>query len=146
MGNRYVVDIDLTPTGGNDVVTIVSPANRRVRPVQIAITGNGTTSAAQRLLLARSTGGTTGGGAITPNKADHIEQPTAAATVNTTWSGQPTIESNGVMLGWNALGGAIVYNVPKGAFEARNGENVSIRAVSGPTYQACSVSVIYEED
>lgn len=146
MGNRYTVDIDLTPTGGNDVLTIVSPANRRVRPVQVIATGRGTTSAAQGLDIVRSTGGTTGGGAITPSKADHSEQPAAASTVNTTWSVQPTVEGNAVRIGWNAIGGGFAYNVPKGMLEARNGENLSIRAPSGFTFQACTVSVVYEED
>ena len=147
MGNRYIADIDLTPTAGSDVMTIIPPSGRRSRLVQVVIGGNGATSAAQRLLVVRSSGGTTGGGAITPNKFDHSAQPAAAGVVDTTWSAQPTVESNGITLGWNALGGAIVYNVPKGSLEAlSNTEYLSIRAPSGPTFQACSVSVVFEED
>jgi hypothetical protein len=51
------------------------------------------------------------------------------------------------VIGWNALGGANRYIPPKGyIFEARNGENISVRAPSGPTYQAMSISVLIEED
>ncbi len=147
MGNRYYADIDLTPTGGNDVMTLIPASNRRARLVQVVISGNGTTSAAQRLLIARSNTGATSGGAITPNKADHADQPSAAATVPTTWGTQPTLDGNGITLGWNALGGAIVYNVPKGMFEARStADYISLRAPSGTPYQARSISMVFEED
>lgn len=147
MGNRYTVEQrNVTPTAGNDVMTIVTASNRRARLVQVTVAGRGTTSAAQGLELANSSGGTTGGGALTPDKAEHIDQPSAASTVNTTWSAQPTLATHAIPLGWNALGGAIVYNVPKGMLEARNGANLSIRAPAGYTFQACSVSVVYEED
>lgn len=147
MGNRYIADISLTPTAGNDVMVLIPASGRRARLVQVVVTGDGTTSAAQKLLIARSSGGTTPGGAITPDKADHLQQPSAASAVDTTWSAQPTLVSSGVTLGWNALGGAIVYNVPKGMFEAvSNTDYISLRAPSGPTFQACSVSMVFEED
>lgn len=147
MGNRYIADISLTPTAGNDVMVLIPASGRRARLVQVVVTGDGTTSAAQKLLISRSSGGTTPGGAITPDKADHLQQPSASSAVDTTWSAQPTLVSSGVTLGWNALGGAIVYNVPKGMFEAvSNTDYISLRAPSGPTYQACSVSMVFEED
>lgn len=147
MGNRYVADIDLTPTAGSDCLTLIPPSGRRARLIQVCISGNGTTSAAQRLLICRSNTGATGGGAVTPNKFDHTDEPSSSSTVNTTWGTQPTLDNNGITLGWNALGGAIVYNAPKGAFECRsNSEYLSLRAPSGPTYQACSISLVYEED
>lgn len=149
MGNRYTVKREnITPTAGQDLLTIVSPSGRRARLVQVAIGGLGTTSAAQQVLIGRSTGGTTGGGAITPDKAEHTDQPAAASTVNTTWSAQPTIGTNTIPLGWNALGGGIVWNAPNGAlFEARNAENISVRALaSGVTYQPMSIAAVYEED
>lgn len=149
MGNRYVVKREnFTPTAGNDAITIITASSRRARVIQVTVGGLGTTSAAQQFLIGRSTVGTTGGGAITPDKFDHSEQPAAASTVDTTWSVQPTIGTNTTVLGWNALGGAIVWNAPKGSgYEARNAENISLRAISsGVTYQACSVTVVFEED
>lgn len=148
MGNRYFVSRDnVTATGGQDVLTIVSAASRRTRILEVSIAGRGTSSAAQQLQVGRSTGGTTGGGAITPSKADHSDQPAAASTVNTTWAAQPTFETNYEVVGWNALGGANRWVPPKGsAIEARNGENISIRAPAGPTFQAMSISVLFEDD
>ncbi len=146
MGVRYLVEQrNVTPTAGNDAITIISPASRRIRLVQVTVAGRGTTSAAQGLEVGRSTAGTTPGGAVTPNKFDSIDSPSAASTTATTWSVQPTLETNMVPLGFNALGGAIVYNVPAGAVEARNGENISIRAPASYTFQALSVSAVFEE-
>lgn len=146
MGTRYLVRLTVTPVAGEDVMTLVSAANRRMRPIQVAIAGVGTTSAAQRLHLCRSTGGTTGGGALTPNEAGHTDQVAAVTVVNTTWAAQPTPETHMVPLGFNALGGAIIYNVPRDALECRNGENISLRANTGVTYQAVDVSILFEED
>lgn len=148
MGNRYHVSRDaVTPTGGNDLLTIVSASNRRVKIIEVTVNGRGTASAAQEIVVGTSTGGTTGGGGITPDKYDHVDQPSAASTVNTTWSVQPTISTNVKKMGFNALGGAHNWIPPGGAaLQARNGANISIRATSGPTWQAMSISVVYEED
>lgn len=151
MGQRYVVTRDnFTPTATQDALTLISGSGRRIRLIDVNVTGQGASSAAQRLLVGRSTGGTTPGGAITPSKAEHTEQPAANFTTATTWSGQPTLETNTHVLGFQALGGINRLpqqaGRPNGIIEARNGENISIRAPSGPTYQACSLSVTVEED
>ncbi len=149
MGNRYIIERNnITPTAGQDVMTYVTASGRRARLVEVVVTGQGSSSAAQRLDVGRSTGGTTGSGAITPDKFDHTDQPAAAGTLNTTWSGQPTIGTNVHSLGFNALGGCAIWKAPGGkAYEARNGENISIRCPSGaPTPQACSVTMVIEED
>lgn len=151
MGQRYSITRDqFVPTGGQDMITIVSASGRRVRLVALEIGGQGSSSAPQELRICRSTGGTTGGGAITPNKAEHSDQPAAVSTVNTTWSAQPAQDGNGPTVTWNALGGPNRWGTqpgrPNGMIEARNGENISIFAPSGPTYQKCSVSATIEED
>jgi hypothetical protein len=150
MGNRYVVARqNITPTAANDVFQFLSLASRRMRMIQVSIGGLGSSSAAQQFLLGRATGGTTPGGPIVPDKFEHNDQPAAVTVVNTTWSAQPTMGTNYVVLGWNALGGSIIWNAPAGGnkFEARNAEFLSLRALtSGVTYQACSVSAIFEED
>ena len=73
-----------------------------------------------------------------------------ASAFNTTWAAQPTLETNAHVVGFNALGGVnqLVAQPgrPNGICEARNGENISIRAPAGPTYQACSISATFEED
>lgn len=149
MGNRYVVlRENATGVANQDLLTIVSPSGRRIRLLQVAIGGKHTSSAAQMVLIGRSTGGATPGGALTPSKFDHNEQPAAASVVNSTWGTQPTMESSQVPLAFNAMGGQAIWNAPKGAgFEARNGENISIRIpAAGITPQPCSVSAIFEED
>jgi hypothetical protein len=153
MGNRYVLkQNNITPTAGNDIMTIVTAASRRARLVEVTVSGRGTSSAAQQIEFGRSTGGTTGGGALTPNKYDHQDQPVAVSTVNTTWTGQPTFDTHTEIAGWNALGGAFRWTPPvKGGsgaagIEVRNADNISIRASAGVTFQPMSVSVVYEED
>jgi hypothetical protein len=128
-------------------MTIIAATNRRVRIVEISVAGRGITSAAQQLFVANGSGGTTGGGAISAVAFDHAEQPTAASTVNTTWSSQPTLSASGEVIGWNALGGANRWIPPGGgALQARNGAYISVRAPSGPTYQSMSINVVIEED
>lgn len=151
MGNRYTISRSAhTPVATQDSLTIISAANRRVRIVSLRGSGNGASSASQRFQIGRSTGGTTPGGAIVASKTGHAEEPAAVFTTATTWAAQPTLETNVEEVGWNALGGPVQWltppGAPQGSFEARNGENISIRAPTGPTYQACSFSVVVEED
>lgn len=148
MGNRYTVSREnFTPTAGNDALTLISGSGRRIRLVELRAIGRGSTSAPQALTVARAPTGTTPGGAITPSKADHSEQPAANFTTATTWSVQPTPETNGVVVGWNALGAAPPLAAPKGQIiEARNGECISIRCPTGTTPQPQSISCVVEED
>jgi hypothetical protein len=147
MGRYLVMRENFTPSAGNDALTLISGSSRRIRLVGLSVRGAGTSSAQQGFQVARSSGGSTPGGAITPSKADHTDQPAANFTTATTWSTQPTLETNGVVIGWNANGGFTPWVPPRGQIlEARNGEMISIRAPSGPTYQACSFTAIVEED
>ena len=148
MGNRYIIkQQNITPTAGSDILTIISASVRRVRICEVSVAGRGTSSAAQQIEIGRSSSGTTGGGAQTPGKADHTDEPAAVATYNTTWSVQPTLDAHSEVLGWNALGGNNRWIPPAGKIlEARNGEQLSIRASAGVTFQAASISVIVDED
>ncbi len=154
MGNRYVIKQNsVTPTAGNDIMTIVSGTTRRVRLVEVSINGRGTSSAAQQVEFGRSTGGTTPGGALTPSKYDHQDQPVAVSVVNTTWgAAQPTLDTHTETAGWNALGGAYRWTPPvKGGtgaagIEVRNGDQISLRATTGVTFQPLSASMVFEED
>ena len=150
MGNRYIVkQQNITPTAGNDILTVLSVSNRRGRLISISVAGRGTSSAAQQIEVGRSTGGTTGGGAQTPGKYDHTDQPVAAFTYDTTWAAQPTLDAHSEVIGWNALGGANRWAPTKGSFEFRGAgtvEQISIRASAGVTFQPLSISVVVEED
>lgn len=148
MGNRYIIkQQNITPTAGNDILTIISASNRRGRVIEVSVAGRGSSSAAQQIEVGYSTGGTTGGGSVTPDKFDHADQPTAAFTYNTTWAAQPSLTTNSEVLGWNALGGANRWIPPRGsALEIRNGAQISFRASGGVSFQAMSFSCVFEED
>lgn len=151
MGNRYIVkQQNVTPGSGVDIVTITSISNRRGRLVEVAVAGRGTTSAAQQIEVGRSTGGSTSGGNITAGKFDHTDEPAAVFGYATTWGTQPTLDTNSEVIGWNALGGGNRWIPPKGTgFEIRGAatpEQLSIRASVGVTFQAMSLSAIFEED
>jgi hypothetical protein len=151
MGNRYTVSQEnVTPTAGNDILTLVSATSRRLRIWEVQVSGRGTSSAAQSIEVSRSTGGTTPGGAATVNKTDHTDEPTNTFTTATTWAAQPSQDASRTVLGFNALGGAnragSASSTRPYGLEARNGENISIRAATGITWQPISLSVVVEED
>lgn len=152
MGNRYVVKrVNFTPANTtDDVLTIRCAASRRARILAVYVNGQGASSAPQGLTISRvTTVGVTPGGAITPDKADHVDQPAATMTTATTWGTQPVVNTNGVTMSWNALGGKDQWTATqatKGMFEARNSEELSLRPTVGPTPQAMSISVVVEED
>lgn len=152
MGNLYcVMKNNVTPTAGQDVLTIQPAANRRVRFRYANATGLGSSSATQALQLGRSTAGATGGSSITPDKYVDSQQPAAASTVFTTWTVQPTLGTNTQTLGFNALGGNQSWTpIQPGGFEANaavSSEMLSVRGLAaGVTYQALNIVVIFEED
>lgn len=151
MGQRYTVSrLNVTGTAGNDLITLISAASRRIRIVSVNVIGRGSSSAPQSTHLSRGATGTTPGGAITPDKAEHVDQPASAATTATTWAVQPALQTNPIAVGHNALGGINRWTTdpgrPQGMLEARNGEVISIRCAAGSTPQAMDVSCVYEED
>lgn len=134
---------NVTPVVGQDLITVISPANRRIRLVEASVSGLHTSSAAQEISAARSTGGTTPGGAITPDKVE-TDSAVAASTTATTWAAQPTIGTNPLKLGFNVLGGAYRWVARTGTeITARNSDNISIRCAVGTN--PMSVHIIFEE-
>jgi hypothetical protein len=96
---------NVTPNTSNDLLTIIAPSGGPVRLKRVRATGEATSSTVMRTVIQRSTGGTTGGGAVTPEKVCPTDAA-AGSTVNTTWSGQPTLSGNPhYNEGWNAFGG-----------------------------------------
>lgn len=115
----------------NDLATIIAAAGKPLRILHASLRGMGTTSAANEVLLCRSTGGTTGGGAITPRGVSS-DAAAAGFTVNTTWSGQPTLGNELWRFGVNANGGFDPYNpLPGAEITVPAGGQLSIRSVSG---------------
>lgn len=137
---------NVTPVAGEDLFTLVSASNRRVTLQMVEIDGLGTASSSGRYQIGRSTGGTTGGGAVTP-EARETDAPAAATVANTTWAAQPTLNDIVARLGVNANGamnrlGPIMAR--PGIMEARNGDEISIRCEAVPTGNI-NVTVWFEE-
>jgi len=121
----------VTPTVGNDLMTIIAPANKMIRIKRIRVTGEATASTAMRTVIQRSTGGTTPGGALTPEKTT-TSDPAASTVVDTTWATQPTLSGSPLYNeGWNAFGGGFDLTLDGRELYLVNSEQVSIRADAG---------------
>lgn len=137
---------NVTPVAGDDLLSIISASNRRATLVMVEIDGLGTASSSGRYKVSRSSGGVTGGGAITP-EARETDAPASATTVNSTWGTQPTENDIVARLGVNANGamnrlGPIMAR--PGIIEARNGDIISIRCEAAPT-GAVNITAWFEE-
>lgn len=148
MGNRYIVKFENITPSATEAPTISSATGRRVRVLEVVVGGNGTSSAAQALVMSRSATGTTPTNTVTPDKAEHAEQPAFAGTANRTWATAPAGASNGVVLPFNALGGGFRWTATQKIppLEARNAEVIVFKTAPGNTPQACNLSILVEED
>ena len=114
----------------NDTVTITAHATKPLRVLYVEVSGMGTASAANEILIMRSTGGTTAGGAITP--APLAGSGSAGFTVATTWAAQPSPSTVLHRLSVNANGGKDRFNPAPGLeIEVPAGGQISIRSASG---------------
>jgi hypothetical protein len=144
MGARYSINrTSAALSTTNDSMTIICPSTRALKIWEVRIYGQGTTSVANEVLVARSTGGTTGGGAITPVPLATLSAA-SGMTVNTTWSGQPTL---GVVLrrvGVNANGAysPLVF-MPGNEIDVPPSGQISIRSAVGTAN--VTIEVIAEE-
>ena len=126
-----------------DAMTFVGATARTVRVLRISIGGMGTAAAANELLVSRSTGGVTGGGAITPSP-HRVAQAAAAVVVNTTWATQPTLGAALVRLPVGANGGINTWVARPGEEIELNGvEQLSLRAAVGTSN--VTLTVTFEE-
>jgi hypothetical protein len=148
MGNRYLVKYENFTPAALTNPTLISATGRRIRVLSATVGGGGTTSAAQALVMSRSATGTTPAGAIVPTPAEHAEQPAAVFTTATSWATAPVGATNGEVLPFNALGGGFRYTSTQKLppIEARNGEVIVFKPAAGVTPQACSLSILVEED
>jgi hypothetical protein len=127
----------------NDTLTIIAAAARALRIHEVMLAGQGTASAANEVAVARSSAGTTPGGAVTevglnPNNA------ALAATNATTWSVQPTLGDVLLRLGVNANGAINRWVAKPGQeIEVPAATQISIRSISGTS--SVSLHVIVEE-
>lgn len=142
-----VVRAGITPVAGNDYFTFITAASIQVRYLELIIGSEGTASAAARAVFQRSTGGTTGGGAQTPEEFNQLSPAASSwwSNIFTTWTGQPTLSGNPYLVfGWNALGGFVDWKAPPGSevYQQGSSEQVSFRNAAGTA--VVSVTAIIE--
>jgi hypothetical protein len=126
-----------------DTLTIAAPATRALKIKEVLIAGQGTASAANEVAVARSSGGTTPGGAVTPTPLASLS-PASGITASTTWSAQPTLGAVLRRLGVNANGGIARVVFPPGQeIDVPPSGQISIRSIAGTSN--VSVEVIFEE-
>lgn len=125
----------------NDSITLVASGTKPLRVYLVDGKGMGTTSAANEVAVARSTGGTTGGGGITPAP---INSGSGAASFNayTTWSAQPTLGAVVWRAGINANGGIDKFvAIPGAEIQVPVSGQISIRSISGTSNVTWNVLV-----
>lgn len=127
----------------NDLLTVVASSTKPLRVYMVDVKGMGTTSAANEVLLSRSTSGTTGGGAITPAKLNS-NSSAASFAVYTTWAAQPTLSDTLRRFAVNANGGIDSFVAFPGAeIQIPVSGQLSLRSASGTSNVV--VNLIIEE-
>lgn len=119
---------NVTPTVGNDLITVSATAAVIMQDIDILIGGMGTASAAQSVDVLRSTAGTTPT-AQTPSPLDP-NSPAATVTAATGWSVQPTpgvillslpVNANGGIVRWLAAPGEEIKHLVSTNLSLRQG-------------------------
>jgi len=128
----------------NDLLTLITATARKGKIYMIEVDGMGTVSAANEVIVARSSGGVTAGGAIAPEPIERDIPATASMTTATTWATQPTLDDILMRMGVNANGGINRWVAPQGKeIEIRNAETLSFR--SGLGTSPVSITVHFDE-
>jgi hypothetical protein len=143
MGARYSankVGTALSTTA--DSMTITAPATRALKIWEIRVYGQGTTSAANEILVSRSTGGVTPV-AITPQPRATLSAA-SATTVAGSWTTQPTLGVTIDRIGVNANGAytPLVF-MPGNEIEIPPSGQVSLRSAVGTG--TVTIDVVFEE-
>lgn len=125
----------------NDSLTIVAASGKPLRVLITDIKGLGTSSAANEVALARSSGGATPGGAITPFGASS-DAASAGFAAYTTWTTQPTLGNILWRFSVNANGGQDKFvALPGGEITVPSGGQLSIRSITGTSTVAISMQI-----
>jgi hypothetical protein len=143
MGARYNVNKTATALSTTaDAVTITAPSGRSLKIWAIRVYGMGAATAANEILVSRSTGGATPV-AITPVP---LNSDSAAATFTAAsgWTTQPTLGVTIDRIGINANGAysPLVF-MPGTEIDIPGGGQVSLRSVSGTS--SVTISIIVEQ-
>lgn len=127
---------NVTVTNGNDILTIVAGAGKRIKLLRCAVTANGTASGTQNIVqVARAgTAGAAGSAPVTPQPV-FAGAAAAISVINTAWTTQPVVNANAGFAFNLSSNGAIRTEqwVIEDAIELAPTENLSIRSISGVT-------------
>lgn len=122
---------NVTPNVANDLITLIAATGHPVRIKRVRCSGESTVSTAMRTVIQRSTGGTTGAGAITPEKTNTGDNA-ATTVVDTTWVAQPTVSGNPLYNeSWNSFAGGFDLTLDGREIYLVGTEQVSIRNTVG---------------
>lgn len=115
-----------------DLLTITASATKPLKVLMGKLAGMDTASAANEVVIQRSTAGTTPSGAITPEKQDP-GSGAASFTVATAWAVQPTLSGGPLhRFAPNANGGIDPYvSLPGAEIFVPVGTQISIRSNYG---------------
>jgi hypothetical protein len=144
MGARYSANrTSAALSTTNDTLTIIAPATRALKIWEVRLYGQGTTSVANEVAIARSSAGTTGGGAIVPTPLATLSAA-SGVTVNTTWTAQPTLGAVLRRVGVNSNGAysPLVF-MPGSEIDVPPSGQISIRSIVGTG--AVTAEVVFEE-
>jgi len=126
-----------------DLATFIAASGKPIQFMLIDITGAGNSSVANEVVLYRSTGGTTPGGAITP-RPNGSDGAAAGLLIYTTWSVQPTlgvelwrfsVNANGGNSRFIAMPGMEISGPSGGQFSLRSASGTSLVVLSGQIYE-----------
>lgn len=127
----------------NDLATFIAASGKPVSFMQLKLKGAGTASAQNEVVLYRSTGGTTPGGAITPRPTGS-DGAAAGLLIYTTWSVQPTLGVEVWRFSLNALADWDAFMAMPGLeLSMPSGGQYSLRSVSG-TSNVVLTGQVYE--
>lgn len=143
MGARYSVNkIGTALITTADSMTITAPATRALKISEIRLYGQGTATAANEMLVSRSTGGATPV-AITPQPLA-VSSPAAAFTAAGSWTTQPTLGVTLRRIGVNSNGAysPLVF-MPGNEIEIPPSGQISLRSANGTGI--VTIDVIVEE-
>lgn len=125
----------------NDLLTIIASSTKPLRVYIADMKGMGVATAANEVLMSRSSGGTTPGGAITPSPVNSGSSASSFTTA-TTWAAQPTLGVTLWRFGVNANGGVDKFvAVPGAEISVPVSGQVSFRSASGTSNAVINVLV-----
>jgi len=145
MGSRYIANkVGAALSTTNDSMTITAASTRALKIWEIRVYGQGTTSAANEILVQRSSGGAT--------PVPLVPQPlssgaaAAASTVATSWTTQPgltgTVPLRRIGVNSNGAYSPLVF-MPGSEIEVPPSGQISLRSAVGTG--SVTIELIFEE-